>query len=137
MWRNLIFSKTFFIQNVKPLEFRGKQGNSGSSKIGGKITTICFNFLRNENYVNKISSRNSALRKILFKICLESFVFSYHSGANTDKIWAQFFKEQKRSVLNIFKSKLLGPSEQQLVLITIKLFKMAKENTTNQQNTSF
>ena len=110
----------------------------GQVKLGGKIKTICFNFLRNENYVNNISSRNSALRKFLFKICLESFVFSYHSGVNTDKIWAhQFFKEQKRSVLNIFKSQLLGPSKQQLVLITIQLFKMAKEKTINQQNTSF
>ena len=39
---------------------------------------MLFNFLRNRNCVNKISSRKSALYKFLIKICLESFVFSYH-----------------------------------------------------------
>ena len=45
---------------------------------------ICFNFLRNENYVNKISSRSSTLETILIKIYLESFVFSSHFSISLD-----------------------------------------------------
>ena len=40
---------------------------------------ICFNFLRNKNYVHKISSRNSTLLyKFHIKIYLESFVSIYN-----------------------------------------------------------
>ena len=39
---------------------------------------MCFNFLRNWNYVYKISSRNSELYKCLIKIYLESFASIYH-----------------------------------------------------------
>ena len=38
---------------------------------------ICFDFLRNKNYVNKVSFRNSILHKVLIKIYLQSFVLLY------------------------------------------------------------
>ena len=43
---------------------------------------ICFNFLRNKNYVNKISFRKSTLYKFHKKIYLESFVFIIHICIN-------------------------------------------------------
>ena len=45
--------------------------NSETSKSEGKITNICFNLLRNKNYLNKINSRNSTLHKFHFKVYLE------------------------------------------------------------------
>ena len=38
---------------------------------------MLFNFLRNKNCVNRISSRNSTFYNFLIKIYLESFAFSY------------------------------------------------------------
>ena len=75
-----IFCKRIFIFYIKchALELRGRQGHSRTSKSKGGIKMICFNFLRNKSYVNKISSRNSTLYNFLIKISLESFVFSYH-----------------------------------------------------------
>ena len=48
-------------------------------KWRNRIMIICFNFLRNKNYVHKTNSRNSALYKFHIKIYLESFVSIYHS----------------------------------------------------------
>ena len=47
-------------------------------KWRNRIMIICFNFLRNKNYVHKTNSRNSALYKFHIKIYLESFVSIYH-----------------------------------------------------------
>ena len=59
---NILCKRTFFItQNFSSLKFRGRWGYSGTNKSGGRITTNCCNFLRSNNYANKMASRNSAL----------------------------------------------------------------------------
>ena len=47
-------------------------------KWQNRIVIVRFNFLRNKNYVHKISSRNGALYKFHNKFFLESFVSIYH-----------------------------------------------------------
>ena len=55
---------------------------------------ICFDFLRNKNYVNKISSKNGILHKVLIKIYLQSFVFSYYFIVYLDSSSKIFLQHQ-------------------------------------------
>ena len=60
---------TLWSSEVSKKSFWNKQ------KWRNRIMIICFNFLRNKNYVLKISSRNCTLYKFHIKIYLELFIY--------------------------------------------------------------
>ena len=67
-----------FIWNALPGVQRSMKSFREKLKWQNRIMIICLNFLRKENYADKISSTKSRLYKFYIKIYLESFAAVSH-----------------------------------------------------------